>query len=419
MPRVENGEDTVRGPDSGARGEQSSDGASPGRRVLEWWWRLTSPIAPRANASFAERERARRGRLASVLLLLGLLVELGAFYQYTVVDDDHPMMVAALWVMLAATLLIALLNRRGFVGLAGVLLVALADLPLVGIPATAVDGRLDVLHLPAFYLLVGAEMVAASVLAPWSVFPVALLNSILVDASIIILPHTSALAQVLASNNAQQVYAGPVVMQGVVALVAFLWASSVHTALRRADRAEEIAELERREVERTHELEEGVQHLLSVHVRMANGDFNARVSPVRDPLLWRVGASLNNLIVRFARLAQMEFLLQRTEAEAHRLAEAIVARGSGRQMVWPAPAGTPLDEVVTALASTRTGPLNPSASRADGGPSIQSGVPSGILGMASWPGVPAGGMPGASGPREDTTTQPAPDYRLELPEWLR
>ena len=412
----------MRRPEIGVQGVQEgqiSDRFGPGRRALEWWWRLTSPTAPQLNASFAERERARRGRLISVLLLLGLLLELGAFYQYIVVDDDHPLMVVALWVMLMATLVAALLNRRSFVRVAGVLLVVLADLPLAGIPATAVDGRLDVLHLPAFYLLVGSEMVAASVLAPWSVFPVALANSVLVNVSIIVLPHTPALAQVLASNNAQQVYAGPVVMQGIVALVAYLWASSVHTALRRADRAEEIAELERREVARTHELEEGVQHLLSVHVRMANGDFNARVLPVRDPLLWRVGASLNNLIVRFARLAQMEFLLQRTEAEAHRLAEAIVATGSGRQTIWPAPAGTPLDEVLMALARARSGPLHPPAPRADGESGVQSGTSSGILGMASWSGVPAGGMAETSRPREDVPTQPAPDYRLELPEWLR
>ena len=360
--------------------------AAPRRSPLRWWWRLTLPMEPGPGASFAERERARRGRLISVLLLLALLIEVGAFFQYIVVDSDHPAMQYTLGGALAATVVSVLLNRRGFAGAAGALLVALADVPLAGIPATAFGGQLDVLHLPAFYLLAGSVLVAASVLPPWSVFLVAVANCALVEMSILALPHTPALAQVLASNNAQQVYAGPVVMQGIVALVAYLWASSVHTALLRADRAEEIAELERREVERTHELEEGVQHLLSVHVRMANGDFNVRVPPVRDPLLWRVGASLNNLIARFARLAQMEFLLRRTQEEARRLAETIVARSGGRQMVWPAPSGTPLDEVIVALARTPTGPLD-------------------VSGITDWGG--------------DARPPAEPDYRAELPEWLR
>jgi len=120
-------------------------------------------------------------------------------------------------------------------------------------------------------------------------------------------------------------------------------------ALRRADRAEEIAALQQREAERTHELEQGVRELLSAHVQIANGNFQARVPAIRNPLLWQIGSSLNNLMARFARLAQMEFLLRRTEQEAHRLAESIrVARAGGRPL-WPAPTGAPLDEVITAL----------------------------------------------------------------------
>jgi hypothetical protein len=179
---------------------------------------------------------------------------------------------------------------------------------------------------------------------------VAAINCALMSLIIVGMPHSVAFDQLLASNNAQQAFAGPLLMQVVVALVAYFWARSVFNALKRADRAEEIAALERREVERTHELEQGVRELLDVHVQLANGDFQVRAQPIRNPLLWQIGSSLNTLIARFARLAQMEFLLRRTDQEARRLAESIRIARAGRQPTWPAPSGTPLDEVIVALA---------------------------------------------------------------------
>lgn len=210
----------------------------PGRwgaeRLLGWWWRLTAPPEPPGSASFAARDRARRGRLASVFLLVFLLIGLGALYQYVIVDNDHPAMVSVLLVAFALAGVAGLLNRLGWVPAAGLLLAALADLPLPGAPATALGGQLDVLHLGAFYLLVGSEIVAASVLEPWTVFPVAVVNSILVYATITLMPHTAALAHVLASNNGQQALAGPVVMQLIVAVVSYLWAQSTLRARRPA-----------------------------------------------------------------------------------------------------------------------------------------------------------------------------------------
>jgi hypothetical protein len=300
----------------------------------------------------------------SVFLLVFLVVELGGLYQYLIVDNDHPTMVAVLEVGLVSVALAGLLNRLGRVAFAGALLVAVADLlPLAGVHATSFGGRLDVLHLGTFYLLAGSEIVAASVLAPWSVFPVALANSALADATIALMPHTPALASVLASNNAQQVYAGPLVMQLIVALVAYLWARSTLLALQRADRAEELTALEQRELERTRELEEGVHQLLAIHVQLANGNFAVRAPAVRNPLLWQIGNSLNNLIGRLARLAQADYVLRRTHEESHQLAEAIRLRRGGHPANLPAPSGTPLDAVIVALTEGAGRPAAPSLSQ--------------------------------------------------------
>lgn len=324
----------------------------------EWWLRLIAPPPAPPNASFIERERARRGRLTGMLLLALALIEVGALFQFVVVDNDHPMMITVLKGAVALTVVVAALNRLGRVTAAALLLVALVDLPLASIPATAIGGRFDVVDLGPLYLAAGSELVAASALAPWGVFVVATLNGLLMLLIVVGMPHTAALDQLIASNNAQQAFAGPLLMQAVVALVAYLWARSVLVALKRADRAEEIAELERREVELTRELEQGARELLAVHVQLANGNFQARSPTIRNPLLWQIGSSLNNLIGRLARLAQVDFLLRRTEQEAHRVAEAIRLMRSGRQPIWPTPSGTPLDEVVIALvgAPANTGP---------------------------------------------------------------
>lgn len=310
---------------------------------------LVAPPSPPVGADFATRERARRGRLAGVLLLAFTLIELAVFAQFTLVDDDHPYMKVTLVACLILTVAVGALNRLGWGVAAGLLLVALADLPLAAIPATALDGRFDTVDLGALYLAAGALLVAASILEPWSVFIVAAINCALMAGLMLGMPHTAAFEQLLASNNAQQAFAGPLLMQVVVALVAFIWARSVLVALRRADRAEEIAALQHREAERTHELEQGVRELLAAHVQLANGNFQARVPAIRNPMLWQIGSSLNNLIARFARLAQMDFLLRRTEQEARRLAESIRVARAGSAPLWPAPSGTPLDEVITAL----------------------------------------------------------------------
>jgi hypothetical protein len=338
----------------------------------------------------------------SVLLLVFIAAELGSLYQYVIVDNDHPVMVDALLVGLVVAAAAGVLNRLGRVTVAGLLVIALAELPLVGVHATA--GRLDLLHLGAFYLMVGTELVAASVLAPWTVFAVAVVNSALIVGSILLLPHTPRFAQALASNDAQQAIFGPVLMQLIVAVVAYLWARSTVSALRRADRAEEIAALERREVERTHELEEGVHQLLDVHVQLANGNFGVRAPAVRNPSLWQIGSSLNNLIARFARLAQTDFALRRTAEESHRLANAIRSARAGKQMPLPAPSGTPVDEVVAALRETQGTPSGSAPWGYVSAPSRPNATSPGL----SWSPAGGGALPGG-----------AADAPEGWPEWLR
>src|SRR5690242_16834637 len=161
-----------------------------GRWFPAWWMRLTGPPEATLTTSFTTRDRIRRGQLLGMLILGFLVILLGALFQYLVIDSDHPLMDVILCAALSMLVVVAVLNRLGYVSAAGVLLTALAELPLAGIWATG--GRVDLLGLGSYYLLVGACLVAASVLIPGSVFAVALLNCVLIWASITFSPHTAA-----------------------------------------------------------------------------------------------------------------------------------------------------------------------------------------------------------------------------------
>jgi hypothetical protein len=366
-------------------------GSRPSSRLGWWYWLVALPEA-RLGASLRERERTRHAHLVAIFLLAFVFIEVGGLFQFAAIDNDHPFMIALLVTAFAIMILIGGLNRTGHITLAGLLMVALADISLPSIPAT---GAVDLQHFGALYLSVGSLLVAASVLPAWTVFPLAIANCAMILGVISFLPHSVAFEAALRSNDAQQILAGPLLMQFIVAIVAYLWAQSMFNALKRADRAEEIALLEQRELDRQAELEEGVRQLLEVHVRLSNGDFQARTSSLRNPLLWSVGNSLNILIARLSRTAQADLMLRREQEEAKRLADAIHQARNGQQPNWPAPSGAPLDIVVVAL---RSRPL--------------------LIGADSF--KPIAGSPRAlEGGERGQAERNVNDSRNELPEWLR
>ncbi|MBF6589424.1 MAG: hypothetical protein IVW57_02695 [Ktedonobacterales bacterium] len=385
--------------------------------LVRWWHSLVAPAEPPADASPTARDRARRGRLASTLLFGLLLVGLGAL-AVGFSDPDHfdgplPGLFNLLPGAFAAGLAAALLNRRGHVNAAGVLMIVIADLPLLSITLFSQGGRLDVVNLTGFYPIIIAVLFAASILPPISVFPVALVNSLLVCAIILAKPHTPAFAASFDHfGDIVGTMGQPIGLELVVAIVSYLWITSTRRAIQRADLAEALAELERREVERTRELERGVRQLLAVHVELANGNFNVRAPMVRNTPLWQIGSSLNNLIARFARLAQADYTLHRTSQEARRLAEAIHVWREGRQPIWPTPSGTPLDEVLVALAGEAPWPSL--------APPTASGRPTSRP-LASDRGGPLPAPPlSPAPPRRPTARQLPPfDPAAELPPWLR
>ncbi len=377
------------------------------RGILGWWYQQTAPHE-RPGASFAQREMVRRGRLASTLML-GFTIT--GFIQLPFVYKGPNTLLTLLPEFLGLALMIWL-NRIGWVNIAGVLIVLTSYTALASI---LTSGKLlDLPALPVFDMLVIPELMAVSLLPSISVFSVAVANSLIILAIARFQPHTAALGTLLASTDGRAVLTRAIALQFIVAIVAYLWVRSAVLAIKRADQAEIVAALERREAERTHELEEGAHQLLQVLVRMANGDFTSRVPFLTNSLLWRIGTAINMLIGRLERSSHAQALLQRFEEESNRLAQAIYSLRPGDRDIWLTPQGTPLDRVLESLRATLP---RLSGTHTHGPATDVTAFTTVMLPPQQQPGQPPR-LPEASWPALDAGQQDSPPAK-ELPEWLR
>lgn len=342
------------------------------RGPLGWWLDLTAPSPPanRAALSAVESERLRKAELTSYSIL-AVAFFLGMLFSNSIADSGT----ASAVVLMAFFLLVtALLNRFGATRVAAYIIPSALTL-LTMLAVVSAPGGLRLIVLPAYDLFVIPIFIAALTAdwrAPW--FFVAIASAFIVG-DWLIQPHALVTATGVDLTGTQgfnelareaQIFTAWGMINRHLALAMFaglfssLGAFSVERAILRADQAEHVAALEHAQAEQRKTLEEGVQAILQTHIRLANGDFSARTPPVRDPLLWQVGQSLNNLASRVQNTGRAEFQLRRVEDELQRLASALDDARMGRPPIWPAPAGTPVDPIVDRLSGRRPAGSPPS-----------------------------------------------------------
>jgi hypothetical protein len=275
-------------------------------------------------ASIEEQERFRRGRTGSNIIL--------ALYLLTIISypagsyGTNPFLTTILSAVLLALIAATVLNRLGKVTMAGIIVVvAFIAEPTINIVTT--PGGLNMMILPIYGLLILPLLCTVSFLPPWWVFVVAALNSAFTLYSLVALPQTAELSAILSIA-----YAGivtPIILsQIVVSTVAYIWVRGATVALSRADRAEELAKLEhdlsrqaRATAQQKQQLEASIQMIVETHMRVANGDFEARVPLTQDNVLWQISGSLNNLLSRTQRLRQEATQLHQIEATLRQVRE--------------------------------------------------------------------------------------------------
>ena len=332
---------------------------------LEWWYHLSAPAEVAESAHFNAREQYRRGRVASLIILgtlCAIIILLPIVLIYAPVPFYLPWVIASAFASILCCLLAIPANRFGRVQLAGILLIVAVDVIVAGVVLSERNG-LDPIFLSLIDLLVVTELIAASILNPSSVFVVALINILLIVLDLNLQPHSMMWMQMVSSQAlGYSLLARPVTLYLVVAAVAFLWVRSALRALQRADRAELIAELQRREAEQKKLLEQEIEQILQVHVRIANGDFNARASTTKDRSLWQIGLALNNLLARFKNAAKAEYSLQHITQDIAQLRIAVRYWQSGQQLQWRPSREVMLNPLVDDIRRALAAPATPAAS---------------------------------------------------------
>ena len=347
------------GPQNGPSPSASSpwETSAPARPPVNWWLRHTSSGWEQPYfGTIAQRERARRSRLAS-WLILGLIV--GVIILSPLAFEDARAR-ATLGVWAVGLLIAAVFNRRGWVTLAGMTLVVLFSGGILFANLASPLG-LTLGELPNFDAYVVSVVVAATLLPRASIFLVAAGNSLLIIGNYALQPHNANIVQdahLYSSVTVQTVsfLVRPIALQLVLAVVAYLWVRGVEEAIRRADRAEELAILEQREVdraraeaERTFALEEGVRYMHQILAEWTQGDARHRIPHMPVGSLEQLRVDLNALVTRVSPELRADIQLSRLQEEVTSLSAALEAWVQGGPVIWPAPAGTPLDRVVEFL----------------------------------------------------------------------
>jgi len=329
----------------------STDSPPPPR--APWWLRLASSSTHRPLQTLADRELARRSDLIA-WLTLGLLVATLLLALIALDDREALLSLVGLALGLGLTLV---LNRLGHVTLAGSLLLGVVAGAIWGYMLASPLG-LTMGQLPNYDLLAVTVVVAASVLPRISAFLVAAVNSALIVADYLLRPHHAnvvADAALYASVTQQTIslLVRPIALHLVLAVVAYLWVRGTDRAIRRADRAEELALIESRELERTQALEDGVRSVRQTIAQWAHGDLRARVPVMPLPALRDMRDELNGFIIAFAYLSNADSHLRRLQGEVSKLTVALEQWAQGRAAVLPTPSGTALDRVLELLAEMR------------------------------------------------------------------
>lgn len=332
--------------------------SSPKSNWSEWWFRLTAPNLPE-KPTFAQREAARRGRLASITVLFFSLFMLFPFFQGLAQGNPKQAIPVAISIVINAIALVTL-NRKGMISAAGWLIVLVIDIGFF-LGVFTLPGGLAYQNLRSMDIIAEAVLVIVAFFPPRSVFIIAIINSAVIILWTCFGPHNQDIVQAL-QTNAYSLFYPPISLEIFLAILLFLWANSALKAIRDLDVSEKMVQLERREIERQSQeinlkkqLEDGIQMMLETHVKAANGDFSARAPLTKENILWKLAYSLNNLLARLERFTAESRTYATTQEAIHVIAQQIRQAKATNRPLTLSRTGTPLDELLIELNTLQKG----------------------------------------------------------------
>lgn len=292
---------------------QLPDGYRPDQKSeqpqkVNWWLRVTSSGWDRPQETIEQREKTRRSRLIS-WILLGVLVSLILFIPAAFKDRASAFSVAGAFV---GVFIIIQLNHRGLITVSGIALVLLSSAATISVLIGSADGKIHLVYLPAYDFLVVPIVLGAAILPRSAVFPTAFINVGLIYGDLLLQSKAQDLLDAINSYGSYQIgfmiiTGRPVAILVITAVIAYIWVRGMDQALRRADRAEELRNIElyftQQESERTTRVEEFVQEMIRAISALANGQEGMMLLPGNHP--WQQQAIfINTQLRQFHRLKQ-------------------------------------------------------------------------------------------------------------------
>lgn len=318
------------------------------RGPLSAWYRYTSPPEPPSTANYKQKDTYRRGQLASTIMLvlqiiLFIIIPIGLF------GPNKQIFITAIF-LTVIVIITAICNRFGRVNIAGLILSLSLNLGICVSILRSPNG-LAPDSIAQFDLLVFSELFVASLLPVNWVWLSALFNITFSIYELTYAPRTLLMQEVM-STSYYAILSRPIQLHLLVTVVLFLWVFNANRAIKRADRAEEIARLEhdiaqqsKAIKEQKQQLDYSIEQIVKTLMRWSNGDTGVRVVFNRENVLWQVTGAINNLLGRVQRSRQESMQLQQTTDAITRFYEARNRANDGMILDW-ARTNTPVDTLV-------------------------------------------------------------------------
>jgi hypothetical protein len=318
------------------------------RGPLAAWYRYTSPPEPPSTASYKRKDTYRRGQLASTIMLalqiiLFIIMPIGLF------GPNKQIFITAIF-LTVIVIITAIFNRFGRVNIAGLILSLSLNLGICLSILRSPHG-LAPDSIAQFDLLVFSELFVASLLPVNWVWLSALFNIAFSIYELTYAPRTPLMQEVM-STSYYAILSRPIQLHLLVTVVLFLWVVNANRAIRRADRAEEIARLEhdiaqqnKAIKEQKQQLDYSIEQIVKTLMRWSNGETGVRIVFNRENVLWQVTGAINNLLGRVQRSRQESMQLQQTTDAINRFYETRNRTNDGMILDW-ARTNTPVDTLV-------------------------------------------------------------------------
>jgi type II secretory pathway pseudopilin PulG len=324
------------------------------RSFFGWWYTVALPNRPPSSTPM-EREQERYSRLTAGLLLLIICVFLPLsiimiFFSKTS-PSARPSALGIVFLLTIAWLAGRLARQR----LSASCIIACTFVALMG---PLLTDPLTAALVPLFSIFTISIILAGALMPPVAALVTGGISCLAIGLVAIFSLNTAAYNQgsdmhYQAINTVSIAIFLPIVVQIVVSIIVYVIMDNLLKVIRRADRAEEIVALQTEiadhEEDRYREqqqLEDGLEKIAAAHARIANGDYQARVSLNEGDVLWSIAVPLNNLLNRLQTWKNDADTLRITNQAAGYIAEQIrTIHRSGQARDLPL-TKTPLDPVI-------------------------------------------------------------------------